>query len=334
MFTHADRHPVAVLVRPHLLPVELGIVHQILGQVTSAQGAPLYEVRTCTPIPGDLVTASDLVLPVTTGPELLPHADTVIVPAAYGNDPARHHGRLTPELAHALSRIRPGTRIASICSGSFVLAAAGLLDDRRATTHWKASADFRRLFPTVRLDPTALFTEDGTILTSGGVASGIDLCLHMVRTDYGPDPATDIARITVVPPHRAGDQAQYVPPRPVETDTSSTAAARTWARQHLADHLTLADLAAQAAMSVRTFTRRFRADTGLSVTQWLTQQRLDHARALLETTDLPVDRIAVDAGFGTASSLRQHFSTQLGMSPRAYRTTFRGVPGPRSSGAW
>lgn len=202
------------------------------------------------------------------------------------------------------------------------LAGAGLLDGRKATTHWNSAERFRRLFPTVDLDPDVLYVDEGAVLTSAGVASGIDLCLHMIREDHGAAVANDVARSVVVPAHRDGGQAQFIKRAVPEPRRSSTGRARSWALAHLHRTLSLHELAARESMSVRTFTRRFRDETGLSPVQWLTRQRVERARQLLEETDLPVDRVAVDAGFGTAASLRQHLRERLGTSPSAYRNTF------------
>ncbi|MDT0441731.1 GlxA family transcriptional regulator [Streptomyces johnsoniae] len=323
VFGPTGRHRVAVLVRHGLLPIELGIPHRIMGMAKSASGARLYDVVTCAAAPGPVRTDADFTVEVRHGPEALAEADTVIVPAAHERDETYGTDRLPAPLAAALGRIRPGARIASICTGAFVLAAAGLLDGRRATTHWAACDRFRALFPRVRLDPDILYAEDGHVLTSAGVASGIDLCLHMVRTDFGAAVANAVARRTVVPPHRDGGQAQFVE-RPVPAPrVHSTGRARAYALAHLDRPLPLAELAAQEAMSVRTFTRRFREETGVSPQRWLTGQRIERARQLLEDSDLPVDRIAHASGFGTAASLRQHLQAVLGVSPTAYRRTFR-----------
>ncbi|MDT0346972.1 GlxA family transcriptional regulator [Streptomyces litchfieldiae] len=323
VFRRPGRHRVAVLVRHGLLPMELGIAHRIMGRSKTAAGDLLYEVVTCTPVPGQVRTDADFTINVEHGPEALAEADTVIVPAAHETDETYTAGRLPAHLADALAHIRPGTRIASICTGAFVLAAAGLLDGRRATTHWAACDTFRALYPRVRLDPEILYTEDGGVLTSAGVASGIDLCLHMVRSDFGTAVANSVARRTVVPPHRDGGQAQFVE-RPVPAPrVHSTERARTFALAHLDRPLTLRELAAQQSMSVRTFTRRFREETCVSPQRWLIRQRVERARQLLEESDLPVDRIAREAGFGTAASLRQHLQAVLGVSPSAYRRTFR-----------
>ncbi|GAA2425147.1 GlxA family transcriptional regulator [Streptomyces macrosporus] len=323
VFRHSGRHRVAVFVRHGLLPIELGIPHRIMGRALSAEGEPLYEVVTCALEPGPVRTDADFAITVEHGPEALAEADTVIVPAAHENDAPHTEGRLTPAQEAAFALLRPGTRTASICTGAFVLAAAGLLDGRRATTHWRACDHFQRLYPAVRVDPDVLYVDEGDVLTSAGVASGIDLCLHMVRTDHGAAVANDVARRTVVPPHRDGGQAQFVR-RPVpEPRIHTTGAAREWALRHLHRPVTLRELAEKEAMSVRTFTRRFREEVGMSPLRWLTRQRIERARHLLESGDLPVDRIAEQAGFGTAASLRRHFQEALGVSPSAYRRTFR-----------
>ncbi|MCL6671131.1 GlxA family transcriptional regulator [Streptomyces panaciradicis] len=317
-------HRVVVLAMDGLLPFELGIPHRIFGRPKDTLGRRLYEVLTCSVRPpGPVRTDADFAIAVQHGPELLATADTVIVPASYELGPVFEEGVLTAELAAALAHIRPGTRLASICTGVFVLAAAGYLDGRPATTHWAETDQLQRLFPQVEVDPNVLFIDDGDVLTSAGVAAGIDLCLHMVRRDHGTAVANDVARRTVVPPHRDGGQAQYIQ-RPVpEPRLATTRGARAWALGRLHEPIQLRDMAAQESMSVRTFTRRFREEVGVSPGQWLTQQRVERARQLLETTGLSMDRIAHDAGFGTAQSMRQHLQTALGVTPTAYRRTFR-----------
>jgi transcriptional regulator GlxA family with amidase domain len=312
-------HRVVVLARPGVVPMELGLIHELFG---AARGR--YEVVTCALEPGAVRVDADFAILVGHGPEALSTADTVLVPAAHDPDDELLTAPLTGPLAAALALIRPGTRIASVCTGAFVLAAAGLLDGRRATTHWKSAEVFRRAFPQVRLDPDVLYADEGDVLTSAGEAAGIDLCLHLIRRDHGASVAAEVARTSVVPPHRDGGQAQFIE-RPIpEPDETSTATVRDWLLDHLDHQVNLDDLARRAAMSKRTFTRRFRDETGMSPVQWLNQQRLDHARSLLERTDLAVDRIAERAGFGTGGSLRLHFQDALGVSPRAYRATFRG----------
>jgi transcriptional regulator GlxA family with amidase domain len=327
-------HRVAVLVRDGVLPMELGLAHQLFGNATSRSGRPLYTLLTCAVTPGMIRTDADFPIYAPHGPEALATADTVIVPSSHEEDEYLKPGGLSAELAEALDRAR-GARIASICTGAFVLAAAGLLDGLRATTHWMSTDLFARTFPEVSVDPDVLYVDEDRVLTSAGEAAGIDLCLHMIRRDHGAAIAANVARRTVVPPHREGGQAQYIQ-RPVpdgQLTGSTTSASRAWALARLADPLTLRELAARDAMSVRTYSRRFREETGLTPMQWLTQRRVDRARELLEQTDHTVDRIAAEAGFGTAASLRQHFHAALGVSPGAYRATFRGtVVGPGQQG--
>ncbi|MGW2931391.1 GlxA family transcriptional regulator [Streptomyces sp. NPDC001156] len=317
-------HRVVVLALDGLLPFELGIPHRIFGRPKDAAGRHLYTVVTCSVRPpGPVQTDADFAIHVENGPEALATADTVVIPASYELGPVFEEGVLTNELAAALAHIRPGTRLASICTGVYVLAAARRLDGRPATTHWSDAEHLQRLFPRIRVDADVLFIDDGDVLTSAGVAAGIDLCLHMVRRDHGTAVANEVARHTVVPPHRAGGQAQYIH-RPVpDPQLATTTGARAWALERLHEPLQLRDMAEQESMSVRTFTRRFREEVGVSPGQWLTQQRVERARHLLESTDLSVDQVARDAGFGTAQSLRQHLQAALGVTPTAYRRTFR-----------
>jgi transcriptional regulator GlxA family with amidase domain len=266
-------------------------------------------------------TDADFLITVEHGPEALAEADTVVIPPV---DECRPSGTVLPgPVAAALAHIPPGTRIMSICTGAFVLAAAGLLDGRRATTHWALADRFRRLFPQVKLDPDVLFVEDGDILTSAGAGAGVDVCLHVVRQDFGAEVANQVARKCVVPPWREGGQAQYIEQPVPEASAAGTAATREWALDHLDLPLTLAELADHAQMSLRTFARRFRDEAGMSPGRWLTQQRVARARHLLESSDLPVDRIAGEVGFATAASLRQHLHAAIGVSPLAYRRTFQ-----------
>ncbi|MEU6660563.1 helix-turn-helix domain-containing protein [Streptomyces sp. NPDC046821] len=316
-------HRVVVLALDGLVPFELGIPQRIFGRAKDAEGNPLYEVVTCSVRePGLVETDADFAIQVRHGPETLATADTLLVPALYELGPVHDEGVLTDELAAAFARLRPGTRLVSICIGGYVLAAAGFLDGRPATTHWASAEHFQRLFPKVRVDPDVLFVDDGDVLTSAGVAAGIDLCLHIVRRDHGTAVANDVARRTVVPPHRDGGQAQYIH-RPVpEPQLATTMKARAWALARLHEPLQLRDLAEQESMSVRTFTRRFREEAGVSPGQWLTQQRIERARHLLESSDLSMDQVARESGFGTAQSMRQHLQAALGVTPTAYRRTF------------
>ncbi|WP_327176309.1 helix-turn-helix domain-containing protein [Streptomyces sp. NBC_01335] len=327
-------HRVVVLALDGLLPFELGIPQRIFGIARSLgpedPGELLYEVVTCSVRPpGPVQTDADFAVMVQNGPEALATADTVVVPASYELGPVHAEGRLTGELAAALAHIRPGTRLVAICTGGYVLAAAGYLDGRPATTHWASADHFQRLFPKIRVDPDVLFVDDGNVLTSAGVAAGIDLCLHLVRRDHGTAVANDVARRTVVPPHRDGGQRQFIQ-RPVpEPRFASTTAARAWALGRLDRPIQLRDMAERESMSVRTFTRRFREEVGISPGQWITQQRVEHARRLLESSALTVDQVARQSGFGTATSLRQHFQAALGVPPTVYRRTFRATADTR-----
>ncbi|MDX6355793.1 MAG: hypothetical protein QOF98_2696 [Streptomyces sp.] len=319
----------AVFALDGVIPFELGIPLRIFGAAEHPEdGTELYEVVTCSLRPGVVRTDADFQIVVEHGTAALAEADTVIVPASHEPGPAYTEGWLPEPLARAFAAIRPGARIVSICTGSFLLAAAGLLDGRPATTHWTSADRFQRLYPRIKVDPDVLYVDDGDVLTSAGVAAGIDLCLHIVRRDFGTAVANAVARRTVVPPHREGGQAQYVRRPLPEPRLAGTERARAWALERLDQPLTLRQLAERESMSVRTFTRRFREEVGLSPGQWLTQQRIEHARQLLESTDLAVDQIARKAGFGTSASMRQHLQVALGVSPSAYRRTFHTAARP------
>jgi transcriptional regulator GlxA family with amidase domain len=314
-------HRVVVLALDGVYPFELSIPVRVFGTAAGPDGEPLYEVLTCSLDGNPVATSADFAVAVQHGAELIDRADTLVLPP-FVCAPTGRRDWLPDRLAAALRRVRPGTRIASICTASYVLAAAGLLDGRPATTHWNDAEHFQRTFPAVKVDADVLFVDDGEVLTAAGVASGVDLCLHIVRRDHGSAVANRVARLCVVPPWREGGQAQYIE-RPVPEPTSaSTSPTRQWALSQLHRPITLAELAAHARMSVRTFSRRFRQEVGMTSGQWLTRQRVEHARRLLETTDLPVDRVAAEAGFGTAASLRQHLTEAVGVSPTAYRHTF------------
>ncbi|MEU1039360.1 helix-turn-helix domain-containing protein [Streptomyces sp. NPDC005907] len=308
---------VVVLALEGVYPFELGIPSRIFG---AADGR--YEVLTCSVDGRPVRTNADFSVTVEHGPQVLATADTVVIPPI---TPSYVTSRLSDELTAVLAHIRPGARIVSICTGAFVLAAAGLLDGRRATTHWQLADEFRAMFPAVDLDPDVLFVDDGTVLTSAGAASGVDVCLHLIRKDHGSELANKVARRCVVPPWRDGGQAQYIEQPVPAPSAAGTAATRQWALERLGDPLTLADLAEHARMSLRTFARRFGDEVGMSPGRWLTQQRVARARHLLEASDLPVDQIAGEVGFATGASLRQHLHAAIGVSPQAYRRTFQAV---------
>ncbi|MEU0316305.1 helix-turn-helix domain-containing protein [Nocardioides sp. NPDC006273] len=318
-------HRVAVLIQDGFIPFEIGIPHRIFGKARDSQDRLLYDVVTCTTGgPGPVQSDSDVVVLAPHGPEALREADTVVLPKFDEASPMVTDGVLSAPLKEALDMIRPGTRIMSICTGAFALGAAGLLDGRPATTHWFYTDQFRELFPQVRLDPDVLFVDDGEILTSAGVAAGVDLCLHVVRRDHGAAVANRVARVTVVPPHRDGGQAQFIRHHAPAPGDAGISTATAWALAHLDQPLTLETMAAQVSMSVRTFTRRFRDETGDSPGRWLQRQRIELARNLLETTDLGVEQVATRCGLNTAQSLRLHFHAALGITPTAYRRTFTG----------
>ncbi|MCI3274179.1 GlxA family transcriptional regulator [Streptomyces cylindrosporus] len=306
---------VVVLALDGVYPFELGIPSRIFG---AADGR--YEVLTCSVDGQPVRTCADFTIGVEHGPEVLATAGTVVVTSM---TPSHIPAELPAEVAAALARIRPDARIVSICTAAFVLAAAGLLDGRRATTHWQLTDAFRQRYPQVELDPDVLFVDDGRVLTSAGAASGVDICLHIVRTDHGSELANAVARRCVVPPFRDGGQAQYIEQPVPDSGTAGTAATRAWALERLDENLTLADLAGHARMSLRTFARRFNDEVGLSPGRWIVQQRVARARQLLESSDLSVDQIAGQVGFATGASLRQHLHAAIGVSPQAYRRTFR-----------
>ncbi|WP_153503346.1 GlxA family transcriptional regulator [Cumulibacter manganitolerans] len=321
-------HSVAILALSPVIGYDLAIPPQVFGVANEVLGRREYDVRTVGVTADPVTSVHGYAIVPQAGVEALAAADTVIVPGTVMPGP-RREGRLPDDLAEALAGVRPGTRLVSICTGAFVLGAAGLLDGRRATTHWDKAADFRRLYPKVDLDPNVLFVDDGDVLTSAGLSAGNDLCLHIVRKDVGADVANEVARYLVVPPWREGGQAQYIDRAVPLDDAGSTAALRAWLAEHLAEKHSIASLAAHAHMSPRTFARRFREETGQTPGAWLTQQRIREAERLLEATDLPIDLVAQRAGLGTGASLRQHMRRTAGVGPASYRRTFRGPESTR-----
>lgn len=319
-------HTVAVLALDNVVAFDLGMPTQIFHAARGPRDEQLYQVHVCTPGGQSVRSSAGFTVGPQYGLELLAETDTVLAAGVHYGARVMTDGTLDRPVQEALRRAADrGARIMSICTGAFVLAAAGLLEGRRATTHWAHADDFRRLFPNVALDPGVLFVDEGRIATSAGVGAGVDLCLQVVRDDHGSEIANMAARRCVVPPWRPGGQSQFIMrPIPDSADTS-TAAARAWALEHLHQPLGLRELAAHARMSVRTFTRRFREETGLSAGRWITQHRIERARHLLENTDLVIDQVARHSGFGTAAALRQQMNAMLGVSPSEYRTTFRSV---------
>ena len=319
-------HRVVVVAVPPVTSFDLFIPETILSNAV-IDGCSPYQITMCTAEPGllsmctagpgPLTSIGSVRVKVDQGLRAVAAADTVIVTGTGARDD------IDPRVLTALRRAAArGTRIASICSGAFALAEAGLLDGRPATTHWAHSDDFRRRYPLVDLQPDVLYVDDGSILTSAGAAAGIDLCIHIIRRDLGAKVANATARLAVVAPIRPGGQAQFVQ-APIAADgNDSLAHTRAWALRHLADPLTLDDLAARARVSVRTLTRRFRTEAGCSPLQWLLHQRIERARDLLESTTLSMDQVAGRCGLGTADSLRKHMLRQVGVSPTAYRVAF------------
>ncbi|QSB17083.1 helix-turn-helix domain-containing protein [Natronosporangium hydrolyticum] len=301
-----------------MLHLELALAYEVFGSAPASLPGPWYEVDVCGSRP---VRVGRFLLEPDAGLDRLPYADTVIVPAVADTvaDPPA-------ELVAAVRAAHEaGARVVSLCTGAFVLAAAGLLDGLRATTHWAHTGELATRYPRVRVDPDVLYVDNGTVLTSAGKAAAMDLCLHVVRRDYGPAIANLVARRLVVPPHRAGGQAQFVT-TPVPTqDSHPLAELLPWAMRRLDQPLTVADLARQANLSERQLARHFRSVTGTTPLQWLLTQRIRRAQELLESTDDSVDMIASAAGMGTATTLRRHLHRTVGVTPAAYRRTFRGA---------
>lgn len=319
----AMTHVIAVLVLDGVVPFDLGVPAQVFKSARDDAGNPLYELLVCGPGPASTEAGFTVVPPYDLS--VIPRADTVIVPGIHAGGPVTDGTLPAPVKAALLNAAERGARIVSICTAASVLAAAGLLDGRPAATHWAWAPRIGGLYPAVAWDFDVLFVDDGDILTSAGVGAGIDLCLHIVRTDHGAAVANRAARRCVVPPWRDGGQAQYIE-RPVPSAAGTgTEPTRAWVLDRLAEPVTLEEMAGHARMSVRTFTRHFREETGLSPRQWLLRQRVEHARILLESTDLAVEAIARRAGLGSATALRQHMHATLGVAPTAYRRTFRRV---------
>ncbi len=311
---------VVALAYDRLCTFEFGIAVEVFGLPRPEMGQDWYRFAVCAVDPGPLQATGGFHMVADGGLELLEDAGTIIVPGWRGalNEP------VPPALIGSLRRAHErGARVMSICSGVFVLAAAGLLSGRRATTHWHYVDQLAGAYPDIRVEPDVLYVDEGSVLTSAGSAAGIDLCLHVVRHDYGPEIANRLARRLVVPPHREGGQAQFVErPVPPIREGARLGPLFDRMRSRLAEDQPVAELAAEAGMSVRTFLRRFKSATGIPPGEWLLAERLLRARELLETTTHSIEDIAAASGFGSPATLRHHFRSRLGTSPAAYRIHF------------
>jgi AraC family transcriptional activator FtrA len=316
-----DLPTIAVLALPNVVPFDLVLAGQIFGYRTPGSAPAYYRMLLCGVSPGLVTMAGGVPIGVPLGLEALQEAETVVVAGLDDVD--------TPAPESALAALRAaaarGARMVSICTGAFVLGEAGVLDNHRATTHWAYAERLATRFPKTRVDPRVLYVDDRGVMTSAGMAAGIDLCLHIVRRDHGAEAANTIARRMVVAPHRDGGQAQFIEqPVPVTRD-STLQRIQTWALERLAEPLTVDDLARHANTSARHLTRRFNAELGTTPLKWLQRERVRLAQRLLEQTELPVQRIAERAGFGSAIALRRQFMDVVGTTPARYRATFRGA---------
>ena len=315
-------HTIAVLALPDTIAFDLSTPVETFGRLVLPSGEPGYRVLVCGTEP--VVSAGPMRIGTDHGIEAAAGADTIVVPGR--NDVTVG---TSEDVLHTLkSAYAAGTRIASICSGAFTLAEAGLLDGKRATTHWLAADLFRATFPTVDLDPDVLYVDEGQVLTSAGASAGLDLCLHMVARDYGATVAAYAARLAVAPLHRSGGQAQFIlrntAPAKHIAERSELDDVLVWIEQEAHRDLTLGDIAKRAVMSVRTLNRRFQAETGQTPMQWVTGVRVRHAQQLLEGTAHGVEKIGRDVGFSSPANFREQFRRLTGVAPQSYRNTFRG----------
>lgn len=323
-------HTVAILALDHVVPFDMAAPMTVFDWTRLPDGRRPYRVRLCAESP-EVRSDGGFGLRVEWGLEALADADTIIVPGC-----SEDAGPPSPAVVAALRRAaESGTRIASVCVGAFVLAEAGLLDGLGATTHWVAADVLARRFPQVDVRPDVLYVDNGQVLTSAGAAAAMDMCLHMIRRDLGSAVAAHSARMSVMPLEREGGQAQFIvhefPPVP---QGSTLEPLMEWIEDHLADEITLAGMAARSGMSERTFSRRFREQTGTTPLQWLLRARVRRAQFLLENSDHPVERIARQAGFGSPTAFRERFRRVVGTTPQAYRAAFHAktdaVPAARS----
>jgi len=311
-------HRVVALCLEGVVAFDLSAPAQALSSAIHADGLPLYEFSTCSLGAASVRTTTGFAIAPQEGLEALAEAETIVVPGYAGIFDAPPIA-VTDALAEAAQR---GARVISVCVGAFALAHAGLLDGRRVTTHWGWAEALAARFPAVEVDPAALYVDEGEVMTSAGVSAGIDLSLHVIRKDFGAAVGSRVARRMVAPLHREGGQAQFIE-RPDAAGDGSLEQTRRWVTERLAEPLDVTAMARHAAVSPRTFARRFREETGTTPLQWLLARRVIEARRLLEETDLPVEEIARRAGFGTAAGLRDHFRRATETTPMAYRRSFR-----------
>lgn len=312
-------HHVVALALPGVMLLDLAAPTHLFGHC----GAPYYSFELAGAQAGPVRSSTGIDVLSRSGLAALRRADTIVVPGVdVPLDPGTNDAA-----ARAIARAHArGARVLSICTGAFVLARAGLLDGRRATTHWDAAPRLAREYPQIDVDPSVLYIDEGSVLTSAGIAAGLDLCLHVIRRDHGAAVAATVARFTVIPPHRDGGQAQYLTRPLTEADPAAGSLEPTlaWALERLDQPLDVGTLARRAWMSPRTFARQFRQQTGTTPAQWILEQRTRAAQALLENSDLPVEHVAQRSGFGSAATLRAHFARRLSTTPTAYRRSFRG----------
>ncbi|MGV9564011.1 GlxA family transcriptional regulator [Streptomyces sp. NPDC003480] len=312
---------VAVVLLDGVHPFELGVACEVFGIDRSDEGLPVYDFAVASAEKSPLGTHCGFTVSTPYGLERLEEADLIAVPAGDAYATREYPADLLDALRRAVAR---GTRVLSVCSGVFVLGAAGLLDGRRCAVHWRHADALARRFPRAVVEPDVLYVDEDPVITSAGTAAGIDACLHIVRKEQGPEVANRIARRMVVPPHRDGGQAQYIE-RPLPRSRCDTVAGvMVWMERHLDQEVTVEQLAARAHMSPRTFARRFQQETGTTPYRWILRQRVLLAQELLERTDDTTEAIADRTGFGTAAALRHQFVRALGTTPAAYRRTFRG----------
>jgi transcriptional regulator GlxA family with amidase domain len=317
-------HHVAIVALDGVVPFDLATPCEVFGTVRLPDGKPGYRVRVC----GVSSEADAGVFRLHTryGLSELARADTVVLPGVY-DVCAPVPAALIRAVRAAAAR---GARVASICSGAFLLAATGLLEGRRATTHWLAARELARRYPQIRVDPEVLFVDEGQVLTSAGAAAAFDLCLHLVRRDYGATVAAAAARISVMPLERDGGQSQFIVHAPPAADNASLARVLDWVTQNVHEAIGVDDIARRAAMSVRSLNRRFKEQVGTTPLRWLLKARVRRAQVLLETTSHSVERIATEVGFGSVTALREHFRRIVRTSPQAYRRAFQSAPSPFS----